>query len=202
VCLLTLGGIFFLILAAFDHHKQYQATNIVQFVNVRPEVVIGPKTWLQGSLKAPYTLVEFGDYECPPCRHANKEIEQLLNIYKGTLRFQFRNFPLISIHPLAHTAAVVAEVARIRGQFWSTHDALYGEDLTNPRIREVIACERLDKVMKNGIDLGKANATIDGDVKVAASLGVNGTPTFFICCPGYKVIRLTSIEQVRQYIKL
>ncbi|HEY8230662.1 MAG TPA: DNA starvation/stationary phase protection protein [Rhodanobacteraceae bacterium] len=40
-------------------------------------------------------------------------------------RFVFRNFPLTEAHPLAQSAAEVAEAASLLHKFWPMHDALY-----------------------------------------------------------------------------
>lgn len=41
------------------------------------------------------------------------------------LRFIFRNFPLVEIHPHALHAALAAEAAAAQGKFWQMHDYLF-----------------------------------------------------------------------------
>jgi protein-disulfide isomerase len=43
----------------------------------------------------------------------------------GQVRFAFRHFPLIEIHPHALAAAQAAEAAAQQGRFWEMHDTLF-----------------------------------------------------------------------------
>ena len=80
---------------------------------------------IQGNENAVITLVEYGDYECPYCGHAYPIIKQVQEHFGPTLRFVFRNFPLTEIHPLAKSAAQIAEYAGLEGLFWNMHDLIY-----------------------------------------------------------------------------
>ena len=79
---------------------------------------------VRGDAMAPATLVEYGDYECPPCGTFEPIIRQLLDQYPGSLKLEFRHFPLTRIHPNALLAAKAAEAAGEQGQFWMMHDRL------------------------------------------------------------------------------
>jgi hypothetical protein len=94
-------------------------------LNVSAAKVIGVHPCYRGEADAPYTLVEFGDYQCPPCREANRELSPILEKCRFKLRFVFRNLPLVSIHKYAMEAAVLAAMARDQGKFWAMHDELY-----------------------------------------------------------------------------
>ena len=57
-----------------------------------------------GSSKAPVTVVEFSDFECPYCSRAAAVANQIKKKYpKDEVRFVFRQFPL-SFHKNAHLA--------------------------------------------------------------------------------------------------
>jgi len=45
-----------------------------------------------GPADAPVTVLEYGDYECPYCRAAARDVRRLLNLYPDMIRFVFRNF--------------------------------------------------------------------------------------------------------------
>ncbi len=45
-----------------------------------------------GPADAPVTVLEYGDYECPYCRAAARDVHRLLNLYPDMIRFVFRNF--------------------------------------------------------------------------------------------------------------
>jgi protein-disulfide isomerase len=80
---------------------------------------------IQGPQKAPVTLLEYGDYECPYCGQANLIVDQVVQQLRNKMCFTFRNFPLTQIHPHAQHAAEAAECAGAQNKFWEMHDILY-----------------------------------------------------------------------------
>src|SRR3954469_16012469 len=78
-----------------------------------------------GSKTAPFTLVEYGDYECPDCLNAFPIVQQLRERAGDRLRFIFRHFPQYSIHPSSGVAAQAAEAASLQGKFWPMHEELF-----------------------------------------------------------------------------
>ena len=86
---------------------------------------VGPRDHTLGTVDAPVTLVEYGDFECPFCGRAYPELKRVLRQLKGQVRFVFRHFPVSDEHPHAQHAAEVAEAAAAQGKFWEMHDLLY-----------------------------------------------------------------------------
>jgi len=54
-----------------------------------------------GPAGAPVTVLEYGDYECPFCRGAYRDVHRMLDLYPGSILFLFRNFPITQLHPHA-----------------------------------------------------------------------------------------------------
>ena len=79
----------------------------------------------RGSLEAPITLCEYGDFECPYCGEAYLVVEQIEQMLGDSLCFAFRNFPLTTVHPHAEVAAEAAEAAGVHRKFWPMHKMLY-----------------------------------------------------------------------------
>lgn len=138
---------------------------------------------VQGDPKAPVTLVEYGDYQCPYCGAAHVVVKLLQQHYGKDLRFVFRNFPLTQIHPEAAPAAETAEFAGAHGQYWEAHDALYenqpalGLPLYETIVKELgLSAAELRQALADHSYLPKIKADFDGGVQS----GVMGTPTFFI----------------------
>jgi protein-disulfide isomerase len=77
---------------------------------------------VRGPMTAP-VLIEYGDYECPYSRRAYREIQRVES--QIAVRFAFRQFPLMEIHPHAASAAAAAEAAGVQGRFWDMHDVLF-----------------------------------------------------------------------------
>ena len=79
-------------------------------------------------LRGPATarvILEYGDYECPFSRQAFREIEQVEQQVRGGIRFAFRHFPLVEVHPHAFGAAAAAEAAALQDRFWEMHELLF-----------------------------------------------------------------------------
>jgi protein-disulfide isomerase len=72
---------------------------------------VSERDHIQGSLTAPVTLVEYGDYECPYCGQAHLVVKALQQQVGDLMCFVFRNFPLTTMHPHAEHAAEAAEAA-------------------------------------------------------------------------------------------
>jgi protein-disulfide isomerase len=143
---------------------------------------------VQGKAKAPVTIVEFSDFECPFCgRYIKETYPQILKKYvdTGKVKYVFRHFPL-PMHANAAGAANAAECVREQGgdkMFFEYHDTLYANqsDLSVPKLKEYAS--KLD------IDQQKFAACVDGnkfadaitkDFTEGGKYGVRGTPAFFI----------------------
>lgn len=141
----------------------------------------------RGSLDAPVTLEEYGDFECPPCGKLSDPINELEKDYRPNLRVTFRNFPLV-VHAHAREAAIAAEAAGMQGRFWEMHDLLYREQLVWSKSSDartlfnayagMIGLD-LDRFKKD-LESDQAKARVAADQKQGVSLGVQNTPTIFL----------------------
>jgi len=78
----------------------------------------------RGSSNAAVTLVEYGDYACPPCSVYSPILNQVLERYGNKVRLEFRDYPMMKIHPNALKAALAAEAACDQGRYWEMHELL------------------------------------------------------------------------------
>src|ERR1700722_14407961 len=83
---------------------------------------------IEGEGKDGVTLVEYGDYQCPYCGEYYTTVKQVVAEYFDQITFQFRNFPLTSLHPNAFAGARAAEAAGLMGKYWQMHDLLYQQN--------------------------------------------------------------------------
>jgi Na+/H+ antiporter NhaA len=138
---------------------------------------------VRGSPDAPVTLVEYGDYQCPYCGHAEDTIRELLDSFGDDLRYVWRQLPLNDVHPNAQMAAEAAEAAAAQGAFWEMHDTLlaHQDELTPRALRRYAADVGLD-VGRFWEELRRREHAprIADDVASADASGVAGTPSFFI----------------------
>ncbi len=137
---------------------------------------------VRGPARAPVTVVEYGDFECPYCGQAENVIRQLLAGF-GDVRYVWRHLPLTDVHPQAQLAAYAAEAAAEQGAFWEMHDLLLEhQDELQPKDLVRYAAEIGLDVDRFRTDL-RANLGADRiaeDLDSADLSGVSGTPTFFV----------------------
>lgn len=144
---------------------------------------VSDRDHIAGPAKAPVTLVEYGDYECPHCGHAYPIVEELRRRFAKQMRFVFRNFPLSEMHPHAESAAEAAEAAGDQDRFWEMHHALFTHQngLDKSHLLTYASGLHLD-AERFAADLAahKFRARVREDFLSGARSGVNGTPTFFV----------------------
>ena len=135
------------------------------------------------------TVVEFADYQCPYCAKANKPLKDAVASFGDDVRLIYKHFPLPS-HTRATPAAKAAWAAHQQGKFWEMHDVLF-ENKANVDASISTAGEL-------GLDVGKYKAdlvsdaaatAVDEDLKAGATLGVRGTPAFFVNGHTYRGLR-------------
>jgi protein-disulfide isomerase len=137
---------------------------------------------IRGNRKAPVTIIEFSDFQCPYCASVAPTLRQLVAQYPDQVQWVFKNFPL-DFHldsPLAHRAALAAGE---QGKFWEMHDLIFAHQ------KAIKRDDLLEAARSLGLDMQKFQADLDGekvskmmesDKAEGARLDVAGTPTFFI----------------------
>jgi protein-disulfide isomerase len=138
---------------------------------------------VKGDPKAPVTIVEFSDFQCPYCKKSENTLHELLTKYNGRVKLAYLDFPLPEIHPKAERAAEAARCAGEQGKFWEYHDALYAEQskLDDAELLNRARALHLDeKSFQSCLDSGKFKSQIEADLEQGRKVGVAGTPGFFV----------------------
>lgn len=144
---------------------------------------VSDRDWARGPADAPVTLVEYADFQCPDCQHSHPVIERVLADHRDRVRFVFRQFPIVSLHPLAQGAALASEAAGRQGRFWEMQRRLMEAE---GRIGEA---EALRHASELHLDIEQwrrdlADPALSEHIRETKRLGVrsgvNGTPTLFI----------------------
>jgi protein-disulfide isomerase len=140
-----------------------------------------------GDENAPVTIVEFSDYECPFC--AKFYSESLSSIKKnyietGKAKLVFMDYPL-EFHPNAQKAAEAARCfAAGGGNYFDYHDLLFEKQSSGFSNEKFKKWARDLGADGNKFDICLDSGTYAADVKedfdYGASLGVSGTPAFFV----------------------
>lgn len=139
----------------------------------------------KGPADAPVTLVEFLDFQCPPCRQLVPAIERVVDAYPEKLRVVYRNFPLPAVHPQAQQAAEIAWCARQQAPetFWVLHDAMFahqdqlGREALIARSRKLgLDGDQLESCLASG----RAREAVAADLRAGELAGVSGTPSVYV----------------------
>lgn len=162
-------------------------------------------SFVLGAEDAKITLVEFGDFQCPACKGVEPILKQLMKEYQGKVKFVFRHFPL-PFHKNALLASQAAEAAGEQGKFWEYHDLLYEEQGSWSEAKN---SQNLFEsyARKLNLDVDKFKQALEGkkflekvqrDKAEGESLGLRGTPTFFL--NGKQVVGGYSLESFKKQI--
>ncbi|MEV0262098.1 thioredoxin domain-containing protein [Streptomyces sp. NPDC050617] len=141
-----------------------------------------------GKKDAPVVLVEYADYQCSYCGRFTRETQpELVKKYvdDGTLRIEFRNFPIFGKD--SERAARASWAAGRQGKFWAFHDELYaklrkGDALAEDKLVDLARKSGVGDVDRFREDLkgSAAAAAVKKDQNEAYSLGVQSTPSFVV----------------------
>lgn len=136
-----------------------------------------------GPAKAPVTVVEYADFECPFCRVISPILHKLVDDMRPNVRLCFKHFPVRG-HKHALPTSLAALAAHRQGRFWQMHDALYA---TAPRFSEesIRASARKAKVpdmarWERDRQDSAFKTLIKTDKLEGLRNGVRGTPTIFV----------------------
>ena len=151
--------------------------------------VLGNKEHVRGAQDPKATLVVFSDFQCPACGSIAPIIKQLESAYPETLQIVYRHRPLSQLHPRALPAAQASEAASMQGKFWEFHDLLFANQPGEGKTFTFSDEEFFGYAQQLGLDVEKfkkdynspqAIAAVGHDNSYAESIGVNGTPTFYL----------------------
>jgi protein-disulfide isomerase len=151
--------------------------------------VNGNTAHYRGDSNAPLTLVEYGDYQCPPCAGFNVVINEVLRRYADKVRLEFRHYPLAPLHANAMQAAIAVEAAGEQGHYWEMHDALLESQqqwarAANPQSAFADIAARIGLDQKKFLQSLQApeefQQRITNDITGGRGIHVEATPTFFL----------------------
>jgi len=142
-----------------------------------------------GDPKAPVTIVEYSDFECPVCRNLHDALRRILPNYAGKVRVIFKDFPIEQLHPWARTAAIAGRCAYQQkpDAFWKMYDLIYDN-------QEIISAanawtKMTEYAVQSGLDADafkscmaspEASAAVNASHANGEKLELNSTPTVFV----------------------
>ncbi len=136
-----------------------------------------------GAPRSRLTLVEYGDYECPSCHDAEPVTQHLLSVFGDHMRFIFRHFPLVEVHPHAQLAAEAAEAAAAQHRFWPMHHLLF-KNAPHLKLADLTRCAAAIELDMTRFQAEMADRVytqrVQEHLRSGEQLGVRASPCFFL----------------------
>ncbi|HEX6398603.1 MAG TPA: thioredoxin domain-containing protein [Steroidobacteraceae bacterium] len=160
----------------------------------------------RGSASAKVAVVEFTDFECPYCaRHFHEVFPKVKEAFidTGRIRYYARNYPL-DFHAGAKPAAIAAFCAgKISGKYWEMHERLFSRKgtLSEELYRQTAQSIGIDPESFTKCLAETSSAQhVDADAQYASSVGVSGTPKFFIGrIQGNRIVDTIEVSGARSF---
>ncbi len=141
---------------------------------------------IRGARKAPITVVEYSDFECPYCRAVSPAIQEVLSTYGDQVRFVYKHNPL-SFHATAEPAARYFEAIALQSeeQAWRFHDLVFQQQRNLSRgveaLKEIASELNIDHArLERDLQSDAVTQRIADDRSEAEQFGFDGTPAFLI----------------------
>lgn len=171
IALVLFGGAFWY--ASISAEQNNEGVEIISHTKGNPEAVI--------------TLTEYSDLQCPACAAFLPAVNQAIELYGDSIKFEYKHFPL-PIHPHAIDAAMAAEAAGQQGKFFEYHDVLFANQQNwstagAPRALFLGYAEELGLDMdlfRRHLNASVLRDEVNSQFAEGRALGITGTPTFFL----------------------
>lgn len=159
-------------------YKQYKVT-----LNLPQPVALNLKanrfyTATKGPENAKIKLTVFSDYQCPSCKLAHDQIDELIEAYPNKIYLEARHYPLSS-HSIAKSAAMYAICMGQQEKFWPFNAWLYTNQktLSVSKFNKQASSLNADmKKLRTCLDSKQAQNILEEDMSQADALGIHGTP--------------------------
>ncbi|MFQ5970222.1 MAG: DsbA family protein [Nitrososphaerales archaeon] len=161
-----------------------------------------------GSLDAPITVVEFGDYQCSKCQRFALQTKPLIienYINTGKAQLVFKDFTVYGSDSI--NGAIATHCAAEQNMFWELHNYLYQNQkainsgwLSAENIRNFTLDLGLNMAQFNKcFDERKYLMKVTKNFEEGRSIGVSGTPTFIIIGPDGQSTRVSGAQPFKVF---
>jgi protein-disulfide isomerase/uncharacterized membrane protein len=156
-----------------------------------------------GDPAAPYTVVEFADFECPHCGKFAPMLDELVK-KQPKVRVLFKHYPLSNLcnpaissafHENACGAARGAECARLQGKFWEMDKVMFMNQQFLAESDLLVMAEQVGldvATFKTCLASPEADLAVRADADHGNKAGVDSTPSLFLSGikPGGEFVRV------------
>jgi len=184
---------------AYIQSLRADAKVLVRLAPPRAEVSL-KATPVRGAKDPRVMIVEYADYECPYCQQIQPALDKLEAEYKGRLALAYKDVPL-PMHANASKAAEASHCAEVQGKYWEYHDVLSAsKQLAPPQLKEHARSLGLNQAaFDKCLDSGEQSQIVKDQLAEATTLGLQGTPSFFI--NGRFISGIQTYEKLREIVE-
>ena len=154
------------------------------------------KDHIRGDKNAAVTIIEYSDTECPFCKRFHPTVQEMVDSYKGKVRWVYRHFPLAQLHSKAPKEAEATECAYEQGGddvFWKYVDRVYAITPSNdgldpaelPKIATSLGLNK--QKFETCLSSGKYTAKVQEDENDGVNAGARGTPYSVVIAGDQKI---------------
>ncbi len=162
-----------------------------------------------GNREAPFTLVEFSDYECPMCHRMGPVVADIYEEFGDQIKIVFLSFPLdsscnrllsSSLHPLSCRLSklVICKALEDNNAAFDLHEAIIHTQISSEaEYQKFLKDEALDEL--SCFSQAEVNESLQVQVELGIMGGIQGTPSFFL--NGKRVV-FDSMGQLKPLIRV
>jgi protein-disulfide isomerase len=166
-----------------ERQSAEEAAKIAQGVQQhRDELLADPTSPVGGNAEGPVTVVEFFDYNCPYCRHAEPVLAELLT-KNPDVRLVYKEFPTLADSSRFAARAALAAGRQSPELYRAFHNALMKAEgrVTEDKVIEIAAAAGVNiERMRADMEDPAIAQSIDKNIELARAIGASGTPAFVI----------------------
>ncbi|MEK7532039.1 MAG: thioredoxin domain-containing protein [Patescibacteria group bacterium] len=135
-----------------------------------------------GKSNAPVTVFVFSDFGCDHCASVVPVLKELVKKHDN-VRVVWKDAPVTQFPAPSAPAHLAARCAARQNKFWEYHDKLFEQQtqLTEATFLNIAQELKLkEEPFKSCLAEKKLQPLVDANLALAQSLGIDGTPYFFI----------------------
>lgn len=194
----------------FGNEENLSAGDIIynEMSKDKISVLYNPFSPKFGNLNSKNKIIMFLDFDCEFCKESYPALRRIMLEYKNKIVFEFRNLPLVTIHPNSIVDANLFMCSALNTDYFlETMDLLFTENVffsdfsgieeyfvdlgfSSNEIKDVEKC----------YENSSYNNLIVKDVYNASDLNLSGTPTFFV--NGYKFSGALTYENWKEVLSV
>jgi protein-disulfide isomerase len=143
-----------------------------------------------GNIKAPVTILDFSDFQCPNCGRYVKNTEPLINetyVQTGKVNLVYKYFPVVGFD--SFNSALAGQCSQEQGKFWQFHKLLFANQkqidsgwVSKANLENLAAqISGMDgQKFSECLTSERYTDHVNSDLDMAKKFELRGTPSFII----------------------